>query len=100
MVTSTDTAPTACQALYGALSDTDRDAVDLRRALGEDLVAALAGVGLLLPAPADETAARARRIVADESGVELLAVEDTDGTWVAVTPPSRQAAAVVAAAGV
>lgn len=86
------------QALYEALADADREAVDVRRGLGEGLEAALARVGLLLPPPADDTAARARQAVAEQLDVEVLALDVEGIPQAFVSPPSREACAVVAAA--
>ena len=97
-MTATDAAPTAFEALYEALPDADREAVDVRQGLGESLEGALAGVGLLLPPAADDTAARARQAVAERLGVEVLALDVEGAPQAFVRPPSREACAVVAAA--
>jgi hypothetical protein len=84
--------------LYEALSDADREAVDVRRGLGEDPAHALAGVGLLLAAPSNEADGRVRQVVAEGLGVELAGVDVDGQELTTVRPPSREAAAIVAAA--
>ncbi|MDX5565645.1 hypothetical protein PYK79_23175 [Streptomyces sp. ID05-04B] len=80
--------------LYQALTAADREAVDVRRGLGEGLQAALVGAGLLLPLPATGPITQARQAVAEQLGVRLVVVDDQHVT---VDPPSRGACAVIAA---